>query len=181
MAIAKIQGVLAILGALAITGSSAALGQKAAAEPGLVYAFSVRIELLAPVELGTIDGARRRFIPISGGRITGPRLNGVVLAGGGDWQSIQPGGLTIIEARYFLKADDGTVIGITNPGVRTASPEVIDRLTRGEVVDPSAYYFRTSPRFDAPPGAHEWLRRKTFVARATRAPDHVDMDVYEVR
>lgn len=65
--------------------------------------------------------------------------------------SVLPGGLARVEAHYFLKATDGAVIEVTNPGVRTATPEVTEQLARGEVVDTSAYYFGTTPRFDAPP------------------------------
>ena len=169
-----------IAGGLMMTLSTTAQSEPAAPQPHLAYAFSMRIELAPPVEQGTVDGARKRFIAITGGTISGPRLSGTVLAGGGDWQSIYPGGLTVIEARYFLKATDGTVISITNPGVRTATPEVIEKLSRGEVVDPSSYYFRTSPRFDVPAGPHEWLHRQTFVARGVRMPDHVMVDVYTV-
>ncbi len=171
---------VAMLGGLLMALAASAEGEPAAAQPKLAYAFSMRIELAPPVELGTTDGVRKRFIAITGGTITGPGLSGTVMAGGGDWQSIHPGGLTEIEARYFLKAADGTIIGITNPGVRTATAEVIDKLARGEVVDPSTYYFRTSPRFDAPPGPHQWLSRNTFVARGIRMPDHVIVDVYSV-
>jgi len=170
----------ALFGGLLMTLSTSARSEPVAPEPKLAYAFSMRIELAPPVEQGAIDGVRKRFIAITGGTISGPRLNGTVLAGGGDWQAIHPGGLTTIEARYFLKAADGTVIAITNPGVRTAAPEVIEKLARGEMVDPSSYYFRTSPKFDAPAGPHEWLNRQTFVARAIRMPDHVMIDVYSV-
>ena len=149
--------------------------------PSLDYAFTVRATLLPPVEQGTIEGGRKRFIAITGGTVEGPLLEGTVLAGGGDWQTILPGGLTRVEARYFLKAADGTVIEVTNPGVRVATPEVTDRLAKGEVVDPSAYYFRTTPRFDVPAGAHEWMRRNAFVARGIRRPDHVEIDFYVVR
>jgi Protein of unknown function (DUF3237) len=149
--------------------------------PTLEYAFSARVELAPPVEQGQIDGARKRFIAITGGLVRGPLLDGSVMPGGGDWQTILPGGLTLVEARYFLKATDGTVIGVTNPGVRTGSPEVIEQLARGEDVDPSAYYFRTTPRFDVAPGKHDWLRRSAFVARGIRRPDHVEIDFYVVR
>lgn len=168
---------------MALALPSVLIAQPAASEappPKLDYAFSMRIELAPPQEQGTVDGVRKRFIAITGGTISGPRLTGSVMAGGGDWQSIYPSGLTVIDARYSLKAADGTVITISNPGVRTATPEVIDRLSRGEVVDPSRYYFRTSPRFEAPAGPHEWLRRQTFVARGVRMPDHVMVDVYTV-
>lgn len=153
----------------------------AAPAPSLEYAFTVVASLLPPVEQGTIDGGRKRFIAITGGSVSGPLFEGTVLPGGGDWQTILPGGLAQVEARYFLKATDGTVIEVTNPGVRTATPEVTEQLARGESVDPSAYYFRTTPRFNTPAGAHEWMRRGVFVARGIRRPDRVEIDIYIVR
>ncbi len=148
--------------------------------PGLTWVFSLRGELGPPVEQGQIDGGLRRFIPVIGGKVYGPHLGGKLLAGGGDWQTVQPGGRTEVLARYFIEADDGTVIGVTNAGVRTATPEVIDRLTRGIEVPPDQYYFRTSPQFDVRDGPHGWLRRFLFVARAIRKPDHVVVDFYRV-
>ena len=163
----------------AVAGVGLAAGQSAPA-PSLTYAFSARVEVAAPVEQGEIDGARKRFIPITGGTITGPRLSGTVLPGGGDWQAIHAGGVTKVEARYFLKAADGAVIGIHNVGVRVASPEVTDRIARGEKVDPGSYYFRSAASFDPPPGAHQWLRTKVLVGRGIRMPDHVVIDFYIV-
>ncbi|MFT4025309.1 MAG: DUF3237 domain-containing protein [Novosphingobium sp.] len=158
----------------------AAPAQAAAPAPTLAYAFSMRIELLPPIEQGEVDGARQRFIPITGGAITGPRLTGTVLPGGGDWQQIHPGGLAVVHARYHLKAADGTVIAIDNQGVRVASAEVTEQLAKGVDVDPAAYYFRTTPVFAVAEGPHAWLRRSTFVARGIRRPDHVMIDVYIV-
>jgi len=166
--------------AAALSLGAPAAAQTAPAPPKLDYAFTVRVELAPPVEQGQIDGGRRRFVPITGGTIAGPRLSGTVLAGGGDWQTIYPGGLTKLEARYLLKAVDGTVIGIVNPGVRVATQEISDKLARGKRVDPGAYYFRSSPVFDPPPGKHGWLREKTFVGRGIRMPDHVLIEFYTV-
>jgi hypothetical protein len=148
--------------------------------PHLTYVFTAKITLAPPVEQGEIDGGRRRFVPITGGSVTGPSFTGTVLPGGGDWQTIYPGGFTRLDARYFLKAADGTVIGINNPGVRVASTSVSEQLARGEKVDPASYYFRSSPVFDPPPGAHQWLRSKVFVGRGIRMPDHVLLEVYMV-
>lgn len=161
--------------------SSAVAANPAAPAPTLDYVFSIRATLAPPVEQGEIDGKRKRFIGVTGGEVYGPRLQGKVLNGGGDWQAIAPNGLTEVMARYSVEAADGTVIAITNAGVRTANPEVIDRLARGEEVDPSLYYFRTTPVFETSPGAHEWLRRSVFVARGIRKPDHVVIDFYEVK
>lgn len=165
-----------------VLAASPALGQgPAAPAPTLDYAFTARITLAPPVEQGEMAGGRRRFIAITGGTVEGPMLTGTILPGGGDWQTIMPGGLTKVEARYFIKSADGTVIEITNPGVRVASPEVTEKLAKGEKVDPSAYYFRTTPRFDVKSGPQEWLARSAFVARGIRMPDHVLIDFYVVK
>ena len=148
--------------------------------PALTYAFSVKVTIDPAVEVGTTEGGRRRFIAITGGEIYGPRLQGTVLRGGGDWQTIRPEGLTNVEAHYFLKSTDGVVIEITNPGVRTATAEVAERLARGENVDPALYYFRTTPSFKVGQGRYDWLSRHVFVGRGIRRPDHVVIDYYEV-
>lgn len=166
--------------AIAVHSSAGAADGPAAPAPSLNYAFSVRATLDPAIEQGEVDSGRRRFIPVTGGTASGPALNGAVLPGGGDWQVILPGGLTSIEARYFIKATDGTVIEVTNPGVRTAAPEVIEKLAKGEAVDPSAYYFRTTPRFMVKDGPYGWMRRKVFVARGIRNPDNVVIDFYIV-
>ncbi len=169
---------LAVL-ALGFVSAPLAAGPSAPA-PTLVYAFSVKATLAPPVEQGEIDGKRKRFIAITGGSVDGPQLQGDVLPGGGDWQTIAVDGRTEVYAKYSLRAKDGTVIAVTNPGVRIGPKDVIARLAKGEDVDPSLYYFRTTPSFDVRPGPYEWLRNKVFVARGIRKPDHVMIDFYSV-
>lgn len=152
----------------------------AAPKPQLEWAFSVRVEVDPAIEQGDIDGGITRFIPIVGGEVYGPRLSGTVMRGGGDWQVIRKGGLTDIEARYFLKAEDGTVIEVHNPGVRVADEATIEKLRIGEPVAQDSYYFRTQPRFRVADGPHHWLERQVFVARGVRFPDRVIIDFYTV-
>lgn len=150
------------------------------AAPVLRHVFSLRGELAPPVEYGEVDGHRRRFIPVTGGTVYGPRLQGRLLPGGGDWQGIAPGGLTHVLARYTIEAADGTHIGVTNTGVRTATPEVLEKLVAGIEVGPDEYYFRTNPVFEVAEGPHGWMHRHLFVARGIRKPDHVIVDFYLV-
>ncbi len=152
----------------------------AAPTPALTHVFSLRGELAPPLEYGRIDGLRERFIPVTGGSVYGPKLTGRVLPGGGDWQSVADDGLSHVLARYSLEADDGTLIGVTNTGVRTASLPVMEKLVAGIEVPPDAYYFRTNPVFQVQAGPHEWLRRHLFIARGIRKPDHVIVDFYRV-
>ncbi|MFT4251514.1 MAG: DUF3237 domain-containing protein, partial [Caulobacter sp.] len=122
------------------------------APPALAHVFDLLVEVGPAQELGEVGGGRRRVIPITGGRLEGPGLSGRVLAGGADWQTIRPDGVTLLQARYTVRMSDGTTVGIVNTGVRRAPPEVVARLTAGEDVDPRLYYFRATPVFEVGPG-----------------------------
>lgn len=148
--------------------------------PGLELAFTVRAQLAPPLEIGMSEGLKRRIIPIVGGTVEGPRLKGSVVEGGADWQAIRPDGTAQIFARYTLRGEDGGLISVINPGVRRGPPEVMARLAKGELVDPSTYYFRTTPSFETGDGPHAWLTRSAFICVGARFPDAVQIDFYEV-
>jgi hypothetical protein len=164
-------------GVLVTSPAGAAGGMSA---PTLTLQFKMLVTLGMPVEMGALPTGRRRFVPITGGTVSGPELEGIVLPGGGDWQTIGEDGTTEIHARYALRTTDGTVVEIDNPGVRVASPAVIARLTAGEDLDPSLYYFRTTPRFSVPAGKYDWLRRHVFVAVGIRHPATVEVRIFRV-
>lgn len=148
--------------------------------PTLSFVFEASVTLGDPVELGASGGNRRRFIPITGGRVTGPSLEAEILAGGGDWQELHEDGRTSIHARYMLRTRDGAMIAIDNPGIRVAPPEINARLAAGEEIDPALYYFRTTPRFDVAPGPHAWLTRAVFLCQGIRLPGAVLLRFFRV-
>lgn len=152
--------------------------------PPLTFAFEARVQVGHPVEIGTGPaGLRHRMIPITGGTVAGPRLNGVILPGGADWQRIRPGdGTAEIEARYVIQTSDGHCIEVRNRGLRTGPADVLQRLAAGvEPVDPALYYFRTAPQFQAPAGSpHEWMNNCLFVAAGERWPNEVVIRAWAV-
>lgn len=166
--------------AAALAATSPAGLAYAAAAPLLTPRFELRVQVGPAQELGEYGGGRRRVVPITGGTVVGERVNGVILPGGADWQTIRPDGVTLLQARYTMQTSDGQVIGIVNTGVRTASAEVAARMARGEQVDPSLYYFRASPVFEVGPGPYGWLTERLFVSAGERTPDLVRLTVYEV-
>ena len=146
--------------------------------PSLSFVFRAEVSLGPPLEFGVTDGVKSRLIPITGGVVRGPRFEGVVLPGGGDWQAVQPDGATLIHARYTFQAKDGALVGVDNPGVRRGPPDVLRRLAAGEAVDPASYYFRTSPTFTAS-GPYGWLTRSLFVCKGERRKAQAVIDFFE--
>jgi len=139
--------------------------------PGVrsTFAFEAEVTVDAPHVIGPSAWGLRRVVPITGGVLKGERLRGRVLPGGADWQVVRPDGVLDIEAKYTLQAEDGTKIMVTNKGMRHGPPEIIDKLTRGEIVDPALYYFRTCAQFEAPgDSAHAWLNRALFIGIGER-------------
>lgn len=149
--------------------------------PGLEFEFRMRVQIGAPLDQGDWDGQRRRILPITGGTFEGPRFSGAILPGGADWQSVRvTDGVAQIDARYTLRHQDGTLVSMVDRGVRRGPPEVMMRLAAGEVVEPSLYYFRTTPTFQVQDGPHRWLVDHVFVCRGSRRPDAVELEIFRV-
>lgn len=155
-------------------------GTAATPTPRLSYAFEIRAQVAAPVELGTTALGRRRIIAINGGTFEGPTLKGKVLPGGADWQIVRADGLTDLDARYTLQTSNGHLIYVQNKGIRHAPPEVMQKLLAGQDVDPALVYFRTSPVFETAAAELQWLTRSVFVATAERHPSDVIIRVWKV-
>jgi len=137
---------------------------------------------LEPVrDLGATPLGRRRIIGISGGKFTGARLSGRVLPGGADWQVIRADGVAYLDARYTLETDDGALIYVNNKGYRHGPKEVIERVARGEEVDPGLYYMRATPWFETSAPQYAWLNRTICVATGARRPAAVELDFFEVK
>jgi hypothetical protein len=100
--------------------------------PQLQFAFEIAVDVHAVLDLGQTQAGHRRVIPIAGGLVSGPRLQGRILPGGADWQILRPDGTADLEARYTIQTGDGALIYVVNRGVRHGPPEVLGRLNRGE-------------------------------------------------
>ena len=155
---------------------------KPAGSPALEFAFEAHVTIDAPIVVGTGPQGLRRIVPITGGKFEGPRIKGTILNGGADWQFVRADGVLQIEAKYTLRTSDGVTIMIINRGMRHGPPAVIDRLAKGEPVDPSLYYFRTVAEFEAPSDSpYAWLNKALFVSTAERQATQVNLRFYEVK
>ncbi|HEU0083605.1 MAG TPA: DUF3237 domain-containing protein [Bradyrhizobium sp.] len=144
------------------------------------YVFSLAIKIGAPVVAGDIGWGTRRVIPILGGEVRGPEMRGTILPCGADFQIIRPNGFTELEAKYAFQMDDGAIVYIENIGIRFGPKEALDRIARGESVDPSLIYFRSAPKFETGSEDWRWLMEHLFVGAGARHPDRVELDVHQV-
>jgi hypothetical protein len=148
--------------------------------PGLVHVADLVVRVAEPIEIGRISGNLRRMIPIVGGEVLGPRIIGKVLPGGADFQIMRADGVTDLHARYVIEIEAGQLIYVENSGVRYGPPELMEKVRRGEAVDPALIYFRSTPRFETAAPGCEWLMRNLFVCSGARFPDRVEMRFFQV-
>ena len=144
------------------------------------YAFTITAHIGSVTSAGDIGTGVRRIIPITGGEVRGDAINGKVCAFGADFQIIRPSELIELEAKYAFETDDGAVIYVENKGIRFGPVELLQRLKRGEPVDPKLIYFRTVPKFETGAEKYRWLMENLFVGSAARHADRVVLDVHQV-
>jgi len=138
----------------------------------------LHVELAARQELGPSKYGARYVVPITGGRFASDKLlelRGAVLPGGADWQLVRPDGVLELDARYSLRADDGSLIHVRNRGIAARAPAV-------EGQPPAPVYVRTSPQFEAPLASpHAWLNHTLFLGGLElRSGSSVCIAVYRV-
>ena len=144
------------------------------------YVFTITAKIAEVTTAGDIGSGVRRIIPIVGGEVKGEGVNGKVLPFGADFQIIRPNELIELEAKYAFETDDGAVVYVENKGMRFGPVELLQKLKRGEPVDPKLIYFRTVPRFETGHEKYRWLMEKIFIGSAARHADSVVIDVHQV-
>jgi hypothetical protein len=144
------------------------------------YVFTITARIGEVTSAGEIGTGVRRIIPIIGGEVKGEGVNGKVCAFGADFQIIRPNELIELEAKYAFETDDGAVVYVENKGLRFGPVDLLQKLKRGEPVDPNLIYCRTVPRFETGAAKYRWLMENLFIGSAARNADRVVIDVHQV-
>jgi Protein of unknown function (DUF3237) len=148
--------------------------------PELKFFADLSVQVDKPQEVGQTHHGVRRLIPILGGQVQGDGWTARVLSGGADFQLIVNDRMAELDARYVIEVDGGDLIYVQNRAVRTAAPEVMARLVRGEPVDAASVYFRCSPSFETASASLGWITERLFVGTGARHPDRVVMRFFEL-
>mgnify|MGYP000583502838 CR=1 FL=1 len=148
--------------------------------PGLTFLAELSVTVAEPIDVGPTPEGHRRVIPITGGTISGPVLNGRVLPGGADYQILRSATLTELDARYVVETDDGDRIFVHNSALRHGSARDIELLNSGAAVDPSRIYFRCWPRLTTASPTLDWLNTRLMLGTGVRQPGRVVIRIFTV-
>jgi Protein of unknown function (DUF3237) len=115
----------------------------------------LRLATAPTIDIGATRQGTLTIFPVIGGSFDGDRLRGRVLAGGGDWVTLDANGTLTLDLRVTLETDDGGLIHMTFSGVR----------------DDANHYFRTVPRFETAAPKYAFLNRLLAVGIGEIHPD----------
>jgi hypothetical protein len=147
---------------------------------------SVETEYLGTVEAQfdwppQAAGARVIF-NVTGGTIQGPKINGTIVGPSGDWGMPMPDGSFRLDVRGTIKTNDGEFILTEYNGVVSASEEVSDRFSKGDIITAKDEYFLTAPTFTTASKNYDWLNKVQVVGKmVTSSTKGVKYDLFIVR
>ena len=120
---------------------------------------------------------------IEEGEFEGPRLKGKVLPGGGDWPSVSNDDKHSmqINARAVWETDDGAKLYLRYEGF-LVFPDVVGKGGFVDItkVDPSDYYFRTTPIIRTGDERYAWLNKVVCVGIGRFAPGGLGYRIYQI-
>jgi Protein of unknown function (DUF3237) len=136
--------------AVAPIASSPVYAQAAAKTdaPQLEFVFQEMVTLGPSAHPGKTPLGERNIVPITGGVVSGSKINGKIMPGGWDWQ-LTTGGCFKLQADYMIATDDGVIINVLNKGTKCDSA--------------NSQRILTSPVFEAPVGRYDWLNDGAYV------------------
>jgi hypothetical protein len=141
--------------------------------------FVLREQVPPLLVVGQTPNAFRRIGVIQGGSFEGDRLSGEVVSGN-DWQAVRADSCIKLDVRLVLRTIDGALIVMTYQCLRAGPPSVIEKLDKGEGVDPTSYYFRMNPMFETSAPKYDWMNRIIAIGSGYRLADGPIYSIFEV-
>lgn len=150
---------------LLLAGAVKAQGQA----PKMEFVFEIQAVCDPAYDCGvTANGLVRNIIPIVGGQVVGPKVQGKVIPGGADYQLVDKAtGRTQLEAIYSIQTADGVNIHVRNVGILVPGKEGV--------------YFRTAPTFEAPADSpYAWLNNSLFICVPGGGDGYISLKMWKV-
>jgi hypothetical protein len=143
------------------------------------HLFDMHVNLAPAQPITTPIGLRITFIA-TGGVIDGPKLQGEVLPGGGDWLLIGADGAGRVDVRATIRTHDDVLIHYEARGIIKIPADGLERLAAGDVLPFGETYVRTTPTFETADERYAWLSALVSVGYNILSPNHIDYRIYHV-
>ena len=127
------------------------------------YLFTMRADTSGFSLIPDGPSGTRLLVTVTGGTVSGPRVNGTLRSGGGDWVTMRSDGTGQLDVRVTIETDDGAFILMTYSGILGA-----DMVAR------------SAPLFQASHENYRWLNNVQAVAIGHPTRSDVTYDVYAV-
>jgi hypothetical protein len=141
--------------------------------------FVLREQVPPLLIVGQTPNAFRRIGVVEGGSFEGERLSGEVVSGN-DWQAVRTDSCIKLDVRLVLRTTDGALIVMTYQCLRAGPQSIIEKLDKGEAVDPRSYYFRMNPMFETSAPKYDWMNRILAIGVGHRLPNGPLYSIFEI-
>ena len=129
------------------------------------HVFEYRAALEQPQPIGPGPSGTRVFWQACGGTLTGPRVKGEVLAGGGDWALTGSDGWTRVDVRGQVRTDDGAILYLSYGGVIEPTEALARAIATGGETGFDDHYWRVALTVETGDPRYAWLTRSMLVGR----------------
>ncbi|MGP4024827.1 DUF3237 domain-containing protein [Actinomadura sp. 3N407] len=150
-----------------------------ATELPVEHLCDLRIDLEDPYVFQTPVGTRLTYVT-KHGVLTGPRIRGELLGGGGDWVVLGTDGISRLDVRGTVRTDDGVLIHYETRGVAKLPPNGRDTIAAGGRIPFETSYIRTTPRFETSDERYAWLTEHVLIGVNEFSAGHIDHRIYRV-
>jgi hypothetical protein len=145
-----------------------------------IFSYSATLDGNMEV-IGPTPSGLRVNVYVTGGEITGSRVQGKVRPVGADWLTIREDGVGILDVRATMETHDGALIYCAYQGVLDAGEDGYTRFNEGN--PPAKLAIRAVPRFLTAHPGYLWLNRLQCVniGEVDMQVPIVNYDVYALR
>ena len=143
------------------------------------HLFDMHVDLEPAQLISTSVGTRLTFITC-GGVVHGPKLQGEILPGGGDWLLVGSDRVGRVDVRATIRTHDKALIHCEAGGVVKTPADGPGRLAAGEVLPFEETYIRTTLTFETADPRYAWLSEVVTVGYNILSPNHVDYRIYQL-
>ncbi|MBA2882478.1 hypothetical protein HNR65_002830 [Desulfosalsimonas propionicica] len=111
------------------------------------------MELIGPTPEGL-----KVHVYVTGGEVFGPNIQGEILPVGGDWLTIRPDGVGLLNVRATMNTEDGALIYTFYTGMTDFGENPYEKLLKGEVSQEESHV-RCRPVLLTAHPDYTWLNR----------------------